>query len=172
MTAKRVDAVAAADGLRINGQVFDGKLPLERYQDILGLPSRIIDAGPPAPYGHRNNQVHVFDSEGIYLTEHHASRLIESVNFIFDPAESPFPIEGAFRGNLEVDGRMIRAGMLEGEVESAHLTRDLPGEYSLKLKNCWIGVSAQGRRDSQGKRRRPRYVVRVSVCFYRRCGSR
>lgn len=165
MTAKRVDAVATADGLTINGQVFDGKLPLERYQDILGLPSRTIDAGPPAPYGHRNNQVHVFDSEGIYLTEHHASRLIESVNFIFDPADSAFPIERAFDGNLEVDGQTIRAGMSEGSIESDHLTRDLPGEYSVKLKNCWIGISALGRRDARGKRRKPKYVVRVSVCF-------
>lgn len=165
VTGERVDAVAGATGLTINGQVFDGQLPLGRYQDILGLPSRTVDAGPPAPVGHRNNQVHVFDSEGIYLTEHHASRLIESVNFVFDPADSPFPIEGAFSGNLEIDGQSIRAGMPEGDIESAHLTRDLPGEYSMKLKHCWIGISAQGRRDSRGKRRKPRYVVRVSVCF-------
>jgi hypothetical protein len=165
VTANRVVAVATADGLSINGQLFDNKLPLERYQDVLGPPSRTIDAGPPAPYGHRNNKVHVFDSEGIYLTEHHASRLIESVNFVLDPADSPFPAEKAFDGGLEVDGQTIRAGMSEGEIESAHLTCDLPGEYSVKLKNCWIGISALGRRDARGKRRKPRCVVRVSVCF-------
>ena len=109
--------------------------------------------------------MHVFDSEGIYLTEHHASRLIESVNFVFDRADSPFPIERAFGGNLEVDGQVIRAGMPERDLESAHLKRDLAGEYSVKHKNCWIGISAQGRRDSRGKRRKPRYVVLVSVCF-------
>jgi hypothetical protein len=161
----RVGAVATADGLSINGRLFDSKLPLERYQDVLGPPSRTIDAGPPAPYGHRNNQVLVFDSEGIYLTEHHASRLIESVNFIFDPADSPFPIERAFDGSLEVDGQIIRAGMTEGDIQLAHLSRDLPGEYSVKHEHCWIGISAQGRRDARGKRRKPRYVVRVSVCF-------
>jgi hypothetical protein len=163
--AKGVKAVVAADGLTINGQVFDKKLPLERYQEVLGSPSRTIDAGPPAPVGHRNNQVHVFDSEGIYLTEHHASRLIESVNFVFDPADSLFPIEGTFGGHLEVDGQSIRAGMLERDLDPARLTRDLPGEYSVKHENCWIGISAQGRRDSHGKRRNPRCVVRVSVCF-------
>jgi hypothetical protein len=165
VTAKGVEAVAAADGLMINGQVFDKKLPLERYEDVLGPPTRTIDAGPPAPVGHRNNRVHVFDSEGIYLTEHHASRLIESVNFVFDPAESPFPIERAFGGSLKVDGHLIRAGMPERDLDLARLTRDLPGEYSVKHENCWIGISAQGRRDSHGKRRKPRYVVRVSVCF-------
>jgi hypothetical protein len=165
MTARRIDAVAAAHGLTINGQVFDKKLPLERYQDVLGPPSRTIDAGPPAPVGHRNNQAHVFDSEGLYLTEHHASRLIESVNFVLDPADSPFPIEGAFGGNLKVDGQLIRAGMPERDLVPAHLTRDLPGEYSAKHKNCWIGIFAQGRRDSHGRRKKTRYVVRVSVCF-------
>lgn len=165
MTSNRFVAVATADGLSINGQLFDSKLPLERYQDVLGPPSRIIEAGQPAPYGHRNNHVHVFDSEGIYLTEHHASRLIESVNFIFEPAESPFPIERAFDGSLVVDGQTIRAGTSEGDIESAHLTRDLPGEYSVKLMKCWIGISAKGRCDGRGKRRKPRYVVRVSVCF-------
>ncbi len=165
MAATRICAIAAADGLKINGQVFGRALPLERYEDVLGLPSRTIDAGPPAPYGHRNNQVHVFDSDGIYLTEDHASRLIRSVNFIFDPADSPFPIERAFEGNLEVDGQTIRAGMSEGDIESAHLTRDLPGEYSVRLEDCWIGISAKGRRDPGKRRRKPRYVVRVSVCL-------
>jgi hypothetical protein len=165
VTAKQVEAVAAADRFTINGQVFDRKLPLERYQDVLGPPTRTIDAGPAAPVGHGNNQVHVFDSEGIYLTEHHASRLIESVNFVFDPADSPFPIERAFGGRLEVDGQLIRAGMPERDLDPARVTRALPGEYSVKHKNRWIGISAQGRRDSHGKRRKPRYVVRVSVCF-------
>jgi hypothetical protein len=165
VTGKHVDAVAAADGLKINGQLFDGKLPLERYQNVLGPPSRTIDAGPPAPFGHRNNQVHVFDSEGIYLTEHHASRMIESVNFIFDTGESPFPIERSFDGNLEVDGHTIRAGKSERDIESAHFTLDLPGEFSVKYETCWIGISAQGRRDAQGKRRKPRFIIRVSVSF-------
>lgn len=164
-TQKRVSACAAADGLSINGQIFDGKLPLERYQNPLGRSSRTIEAGSPAPYGHRNNQVHIFDSKGIYLTEHHASRLIESVNFVFDPAESPFPLERAFVGNLEVDGQVIRTGMTEAELDSAHLTCDLPGEYSVKLMKCWVGISLLGRRDPGGKRRKPRYLVRVSVCF-------
>jgi hypothetical protein len=165
MTAKRIDAIVTTDGLTINGLLFDCKLPPERYQDVLGLPTRTIDAGPPAPYGHRNNQVYVFDSKGIYMTEHHSSRLIESVNFIFDPADSPFPIERAFDGNLEFNGQSICSAMTEAEFEPAQMTRDFPGEYSVKLGNCWIGISALGRRDDRGKRGNPRYLVRVSVCF-------
>jgi hypothetical protein len=165
MLANRTDAVATADGLTINGHVFDKKLPLERYQEVLGVPSRTIAAGPPAPAGHRNNQVHIFDAGGIYLTEHHASRLIESVNFIFDPADSAFPIESAFCGNLKIDGKELLPNMPEADLDAELFGRDLPGEYSVKYKNCWVGVSAKGRRDSSGKRRTPRYVVRASVCF-------
>jgi hypothetical protein len=165
MTAEGIGAVATDDGLALNGHLFDKKLPLERYEEVLGAPSRTFAAGPPAPVGHQNNQVHVFDAEGIYLTEHHASRLIESVNFIFDPADSPFSIWGAFRGSLRVDGHQFQPDMVETDLDSTLFSRDLPGEYSVKYWNCWIGISAKGRRDPKGKRKHPRYVVRVSVCF-------
>lgn len=165
MTAKHIEAVAAAQGLTISGYVFNKKLPVHSYQCVLGLPSRTIDAGPPAPAGYRNNQVHVFDTDGMYLTEHHASKLIESVNFVFDPAESPFPIEGAFCGDLKVNGQSIRSNMPEDDLDLTLLARELPGEYSVKYEKCWIGISAKGRRDFSGKRKKPRYVVEVSVCF-------
>jgi hypothetical protein len=164
-TVRRIDAVATANGLTINGHIFDKKLPLEDYQSVLGLPSRTVSAGSSAPVGHRNNQLHFFDSEGIYLTEHHASRLIESVNFVFDPSESPFPIEGGFSGNLKVDEQSIHANMPEDDLDLTRLMHDLPGEYSLNHENCWVGISAQGHRNSHGRRQKPRYVVRVSVCF-------
>jgi hypothetical protein len=70
-----------------------------------------------------------------------------------------------FEGVLQVDGQLIRVGTSERHLDTARLTRDLPGEYSVKHKNCWIGISTEGRRDPDGKRTSSRYVVRVSVCF-------
>ena len=102
---------------------------------------------------------------GIYLTEHHASRLIGSVNLMFEPVDSPFPIETAFRGILNISGQTIRTDMTEQDIVSFNPTRDLPGEYSLKLELVWVGISAKGRGDKFGKPRKPRYVSRVSVCF-------
>jgi hypothetical protein len=166
MERERIDAIATAEGLAINGRLLNGKLALQYYQDVLGPPSRTIDAGPsPAPFGHRNNQVHTYDLDGVYLTEHHASRLIESVNFVFDSAESLFPIERAFSGGLKADGQEFHQNMTEQEINSTLFGCDLPGEYSIKLTNCWIGISAKGRRGRDGRRKKPRYVVRVSVCF-------
>jgi hypothetical protein len=154
-----------SEGLTINGRIFDRKLTLEHYLEALGSPSRTVEAGPPAPFGHRNNQVHVFDSLGIYLTEHHATQLVESVNFIYEPTESPFMIEKAFEGKMDLDGQSIHFDMPEESLEVPRLNRDLPGEFSLVLGKCWIGVSAKGRRNASGKRGRPRIIVRVSVCF-------
>ena len=142
MPAMHVSAVASADGLSINGRLFNSDVPLERYQDVLGLPSRTIEGRIPAPYGHRNNQVHVFDSEGMYLIEHHASRLIVSVDFIFDLAESTFPVETVFDGSLEVDGHSIRPGMSERDIMPAHLRHVLAGYYRITLKNGSSGFSA------------------------------
>jgi hypothetical protein len=165
MVANILDAFAASDGLVVNGVAFDAELPLERYEVAFGRPSRTIAASPPAPYGHRNNQVHLYDDDGIYLTEHHASRLIQSVNFIFNPGDSPFPIEAAFRGKLSVGGRQYRPDMTEADLDLKLLSRDLAGNYSVRFKGCWVGVSLKGRRNARGKRQRPRYLVCVSVCF-------
>ena len=93
-----VQAVVTSDGLMINGHRLYGQVMLNRYEEAFGRPTRSFPAGPPAPVGHRNNQVHVFDTKGIYLTEHHASRLIQSVNFVLDPTESLFPIQAGFDG--------------------------------------------------------------------------
>jgi hypothetical protein len=79
--------------------------------------------------------------------------------------ESPFPIEKAFGGDLILDGQHFRSDMAEAELDAALFTRDLPGEYSVKYASCWVGISTIGRRDSMGKRMKPRYVARVSVCF-------
>lgn len=165
MSESQLDVLASANGLAIGGHVFNKKLPLECYQVILGMPNRTIPAGPPAPVGHRNNQIHLFDAEGIYLTEHHASRLIESVNFLFDPSDSPFPIERAFRGRLVVDGHHLVPSMKEAELDKNLFVSDFAGEYIVKCGNCAVCVSTRGRHDSWGKRRKPRFVVHVSVCF-------
>jgi hypothetical protein len=159
-----MEAIVTADGLAIGGHLFNRQVPLEQYREALGVPHRTIAAGPPAPTGHRSNQVHIFDSQGIYLTEHHASRLIESVNFVFDPSESPFPIAMPFMGSLTIDGRQICSNMLDTDLDPKTFARVLGGEYSVSYKNCWIGVSTK-RRGPGGKRGRVRHVTRASVCF-------
>ena len=165
MTKNPISAVAQANGLWLNGILFDEKLPLGRYEILLGQPSRTIAAGPPAPVGHRYNQVHLYDAEGIYFTEHHATRLIDSVNFVFDKSVSPFQIARSFDGTLMVGEQRFQSGMSESDLSSQLFSRDLPGEFSAKCGRCWVGVSTKCGRDFQGKRKNNRHVVLVSICI-------
>ncbi len=160
-----VTAKIDARGLLFWEQRYQEKRPLYAYAQTLGNPDRTIEEGSPAPYGHRNNQVHVFDRFGFYLTEHHSSRMIESINFVLDVRDSPFPIEQEFSGVIDLFGNEIRAGSQESELAGAGLKWHLPGEYGFGNDRCWIGVSTMGRKGRDGKRRKPRFVVRVSVCF-------
>lgn len=156
------------DGLLLNGIRYTHEVPLTSIEAALGQPTRTIIAGPPEPYGHRNNRAHLFDTLGIYLTEHHARRLVGSVNFLFDTsARRSFLLEHPFRGELVVHGIPITAETTESDLVSlgrSILRRDLPGEYSARRGPCWVGFWLKGRRKRPGtKRGRKKFVTMVSV---------
>ena len=165
MATRLIRAEVAAAGFTIDGFVLKGELPLQQYLEVLGPPERSFGAGQPAPAGFRNNQVHAYDKLGIYLTEHHATALIQSVNFVFDGAKCPFDIQKPYRGELVVNGSSFRVGMLERELGLNQLQSDLPGEYHLETVDYWIGVSTQARRTKSGARSKVREITRVSICF-------
>ena len=77
-----VAAVITLDHLVLNGELLVEARPPSLFHNLLGPPSRIFAAGPPAPYGHRNSQIHVYDSLGIFLNEHHYTYAIEAVSFV------------------------------------------------------------------------------------------
>jgi hypothetical protein len=160
------------DGLVLNGKHFSHEVPLASIEDVLGAVARTIVAGPPEPYGHRNNRVHVFDQLGLYVNEHHARRLIGEVTFVFDVAESPFPSDQVFKGELIVYGIHVTAEMSEKNLVSAEqaiLRRDLPGKYSASRGPCWVGFSLAGRRKNRHNRRgRTKFITRVAVSFHER----
>lgn len=156
------------DGLVLNGNQYVHEVPLASIEESLGMAARTIIAGPPEPYGHRNNRAHLFDALGIYLTEHHARQLVGSVNFILDTSDGwPHPLEHPFRGELIVHGIPITAETTESDLISlgrSMLRRDLPGEYSARRGPCWVGFWLKGRRKKPGaKRGSKKFVTMVSV---------
>lgn len=153
-----------SNGLTIDGHNFSEKQSIHEYRASLGTPSRVIEAGGRPPPGHKNNLVHIFDSQGMYLTEHHASALVESVNFVFDRNECPFPIQAEYVGSLVAGEQRLGLGMTEDELRKG-VKKDLPGEYHIEFGNYWIGMSFLGEKDRTGKRRQSKYLVRVSFCF-------
>jgi hypothetical protein len=96
--------------LLINGVAFTYGVPLEEYNDVVGVPSRSESPGPPAPYGHRNNVIHFYDSLGILLREHHATRVISGITFLLETQTSFLPTTLAYQGELWVCGVKVCAG--------------------------------------------------------------
>jgi hypothetical protein len=125
-------AIASLDSLMLDGQQFLMPVGLPEFTAILGQPNRTIEPSPPAPYGHRNNHIHLYDHLGLYLNEHHATGLIGEVTFVLDPTEVPFPVGCPFAGRLRVGEVMVYPGMREGLPES--LSNGLPWRSSRCLE--------------------------------------
>jgi len=56
-----VTAHVSLDGLLLNGRLFQTAVEPSEYARTLQTAVRIVEPLPPAPYGHRNNQIHMFD---------------------------------------------------------------------------------------------------------------
>lgn len=161
----QIDAVATTEGLVINGYLYNRPVEMSQYTAHLGSPERTMEPNPPAPFGHRNNQIHLFSSRGLYLTEHHASRKIESVNFVFDVNASKFPLNCPFKGKLKIFGCDIGPGTTENDLQNCSFHRDLPGEFRMEMGRIWAGVSLVGERKPNGKRSKVKHLALVSICF-------
>ena len=168
MTSLAIQAFVTEDGLLLNGHLFSQDAPVQDYAVVIGVPDRTIDPAPPAPYGHRNNQIHVFDSFGVYLNEHHSSQLIEAVTFVFRNDMAPFKTNENFSGQLNVFGVDVQKQKSIKQYPAEWLSRfrrAYDGEYDVRLGRCWVGMSATG--SVQGKRELVKlpHFVHVTVCF-------
>ena len=163
-----VDASLTLEGLWLAGTFFATPLPLENYVGLLGKPTRIL-SGPPAPYGHRNNQIHVYDTFGFYLNEDHATGNIREVTFVLDETRATFPVNKPFQGKLEVGGVLFFPGMEERAYPteaSIRFERVLPGWYRAEGGDVAIYLAASKKKDPS--KRRPvkqRSFVEVSIGF-------
>lgn len=160
-------AEVSLSGLNLNGRLFNSPVPPAEYASVLGSTARIIDPSAPAPYGHRNNQIHVFDEDGLYLIEHHATRLIDSVVFVLWLEESPFKPTREFSGQLTIGGIDVRPGMLVKEFSGSSISFKGPvlGLWTAEKNGVWIGLGAEGLRNKSGRRGKVLRFVSVSVCF-------
>lgn len=105
-----VDASIAMNGLTLNGARLASSCPPETLHSLLGKPTRVVEAGSPAPAGHRSGQIHFYDDLGIYLNEHHYTFQIQEVVFVLSVEESPFRPAVAIHGELLVADCRSRLG--------------------------------------------------------------
>ena len=152
------------DGLRLHGAVLVDALPIAAAHELFGPPDRIEAAGTPAPHGHRNNQRHFYDTLGLCLLEHHFTRLVTNVTFVFWPEEAVEACSSPFTGSLRVGDLIVRAGMDESALAACGLSFEstLSGSWSVRGA-IWIGLTTVGAKQPRGGRSKKLQLVSVSV---------
>lgn len=163
--------VIEQDQFILCGMSIVGAQSVETFHSLLGKPTRIQPAGPPAPHGYRNNQIHFYDSLGLYLNEHHFTHAIEAVTFVLWCEEAVFQTASAFSGEMIVGGLLVRPGIKESEMRGCNVpfVRQLRGTGSFSNDCLWIGFDSLGRKCPSGRRSKTRYLSSLSVCRGRKC---
>ncbi len=162
-----ITARASPDSFVLNGVPITEAIAPTAIHNLLGQPSRIHAAGPPAPYGHRNNQIHVYDALGVYFNEHHHTRSLTGVTFVFWPEEEGFPFTPAkaFAGKLILGQYEIPKAVSEKQIvtecglpfrEMLAGIWDLPGTIP-------IGFDTKGARLKSGRRSEAKRLVSVNI---------
>lgn len=151
-----------------NGVTLHCGTPLDQYRFVLGEPSRTDDLGPPAPFGHRNNQVHFYDDLGVFLAEHHLTRLIEGVGIVLDADHAYRQPRANFGGELVVCGVRVEQGMRpEAFLEQCavpfrwHLGHSMVFDAA-KLS---IDIDTYAEKTRSGRNSRRRQISVVSIGF-------
>ena len=165
-----LEASIGPDITTINGLAIKAAIQPARLWDVLGEPSRIVDPAPPAPFGHRNNQIHVYDQLGLYFNEHHFTRLVQSLTFVFVPAEHRYTFcpSQSFAGRLLLGGYEVRPGASESDVirgTAIPFRRSLAGQWRTGGDGFGVGLSAVGAKIPSGRRSKNRRVVSVDVAW-------
>ena len=161
-----VTADLSLDGLLLNGRLFESPVQPSEYAAVLESPVRVVEPSPPAPYGHRNNQIHLFDEFGLYLIEHHATRLVDGVVFVLWLEESAFKPTREYAGELLIGGVRFFPGMIEKDYSDGSIAFEgsILG-LRAKRNGIWIGLNTRRMRRPSGRRGKDARFVDVSVCF-------
>jgi hypothetical protein len=152
----------------LNGVEITGQRPVSDFHLILGKPTRILAAGPPAPPGHRNNQIHFYDDAGLYLNEHHYTYTVGAITFVLWRDEAIHKPTTELKGGLTVGGVHVQAALTERELLASSIPFEpkLPrGHWSWKSGPLYVGFSARGRKGMSERRSSIRHVIAISVCF-------
>ena len=156
------------DTFAIDGRSFDRPVQPVEFFPVLGRPTRSGDFyTKPAPWGHRNNQLHVFDDLGIVLNEHHATRCIQEVRFVFNTEEAIHPTTCPFAGSLLLGGLSLYSDMPEEAITPPRLTLTnwLAGEWFSKQGSIYVALTCKGQRRPGQRRTKRRYLVDVSIAW-------
>lgn len=166
----QVDASVEPDVVVINGLAIAAAVPPSCLRDVLGVPDRVVDPAAPAPYGHRNHQIHVHDALGLYFHEHHFTRLAMSLTFVFWPEEEGYRFSPSrpFSGRLLLNRYEVPAVLSESDAirnSALPFHRHLAGIWRAAIGGITVGVLARGARLASGRRSENCRVVSIDVSW-------
>ena len=157
----------------LDGERFPDAGPPAAWHARLGPPNRIEVAGPPAPSGHRNNRVHVYDRLGVTLTEHHWTYQISSLRAVFDLTEEPFPPVAPYSGRLSLGGTEVTGETTERDLASVSIPfrQYLCGEWSGSVRDLSgrmidVHLGTAALRTATGRSSRIRTVAAVEISVH------
>jgi hypothetical protein len=162
-----VTADMSLDGLLLNGRLFQSPARPAEYSVVLETSARVVEPTLPAPFGHRNNQIHLFDELGLYLIEHHKTGLIDSVVFVLRQEEATFEPLNEYSGDLTIGSVRFFPGMTPPDYSGGTIAFEGPvlGLWKASHDGIWIGLHARGARQPSGRRGKRLRFVDVSICF-------
>jgi hypothetical protein len=121
MASKRLSIILTESCVTINDAALPDEITEELVVRLFGPPDRVEEGRPPAPPGHRNNQILFYDSYGIYWIRQHKSGLMIELGIVFHPdPENPLQRRphSSFSGDVRIleyrlDSRSTVQGLLK-----------------------------------------------------------
>ena len=137
---------------------------------VLGEPSNVYDGAVPAPAGHRNNQIYIYNELGLTFNEHHHARLVQGISCWFetDDPEYRFTPSSDFAGHLLFDGEPMPLG---GDIRDFMTASPLvfgggfAGGWQHNFEGFGIFVRSRGHKLPSGRRSKVHRVVSVAVSW-------
>ena len=170
MTPTRVEIDSSTPRMVVNGLEITSAPIVRTIYDVLGEPSRVYVPTPAAPPGHRNNQLHVYDTLGIRVSEHHFTFRAQEIGLTFDCNDPLFAFapKEPFRGSLVIDGSAMPLGGPEAEFVHAcplPLQQTLSGLWHWEVDKFYVGLHARGSKLRSGRRSHQRQVIDLSMSW-------
>ena len=160
-----IDVVATTDCMSFNRVDLTRGGTLETFSRVLGPPSESY--GASGSVYTRDNQLHMYHSEGLYLVEHHATYLITYVGIVLEPEHAHFETKIPFSGSMNIAGVNIVRGMRDIDfVEQANTS------FERHLGCVWfakgpiiIDIVTYPLRTRSGAKSRKRAISQVCLTF-------
>lgn len=169
-TSPTIEVATDPPRVVIDGLTIVSAPTVEKLHVVLGRPGRIESGETPAPVGHRNNQIHIYDQLGLVFHEHHYTRRAESIWCWFEVEDRRyrFTPHESFRGHLLFDGVEMPFGGLETsflDFSPFHFVRELGDVWNFAFDGFGIFVHSRGPFLPSGRRSKVRRITDVSISW-------